>query len=97
MRAAGYTVTGTGNAPTPAKETTVTYPSGLKEQAKALAARLRTPATPRWDPQATPGAVTLTVGSGYPGLRGGLPGTTALQIRLRHGRPWQPSVTSTVL
>ncbi|MFE7897786.1 LCP family protein [Streptomyces sp. NPDC057424] len=70
LRTAGYTVTGTGNAPAPAKETTVTYPSGLEEQAKALAARLRTPATPRQDPQATPGAVTLTVGPGYPGLRG---------------------------
>ncbi|MFE7215989.1 LCP family protein [Streptomyces sp. NPDC057611] len=68
LRAAGYTVT--GNAPTLAKETTVTYPSGLEEQAKALAARLRTPATPRQDPQAAPGAVTLTVGPGYPGLRG---------------------------
>ncbi|WP_171119085.1 MULTISPECIES: LCP family protein [Streptomyces] len=70
LRAAGYTVTGTGNAPTPAKETTVTYPSSLEEQAKALAARLRIPATPRQDPQAAPGAVTLTIGPGYPGLRG---------------------------
>ncbi|MGY0067402.1 LCP family protein [Streptomyces sp. QTS137] len=70
LRAAGYTVTGTGNAPTPAKETTVTYPPGLEEQAKALTARLKAPATPRQDPQAAPGVVTLTIGPGHPGLRG---------------------------
>ncbi|MEV5887030.1 LytR C-terminal domain-containing protein [Streptomyces sp. NPDC052020] len=68
LRAAGYTVTGT--APTPAKETTVTHPSGLEEQASALAVRVRIPATLGQDPQAAPGAVTLTVGPDYSGLRG---------------------------
>ncbi|QNE76245.1 hypothetical protein F0344_17910 [Streptomyces finlayi] len=48
--------------------TTVTYPPGLEKQARALAARLRTPATPEADQNSTPGAVTLTVGPAYTGL-----------------------------
>jgi LCP family protein required for cell wall assembly len=70
LRAAGYTVIGTGNAPAPAGQTTVTYPPGLEQQAKALSARLKTPVTTEQDPAAAPGAVTLTIGSDYPGLRG---------------------------
>jgi LCP family protein required for cell wall assembly len=70
LRAAGYTVTGTGNAPQTAAAITVTYPPGLEQQAAALAARLKTPATPQGDPNAAPGLVTLTVGPGYTGLRG---------------------------
>ncbi|MGW1887140.1 LCP family protein [Streptomyces sp. NPDC001970] len=70
LRTAGYTVMSTGNAPQTAATTTVTYPPGLEQRAAALAARLKTPATPQADPNAEPGAVTLTVGPGYSGLRG---------------------------
>lgn len=48
----------------------MTHPSGLEEQASALAVRVRIPATLGQDPQAAPGAVTLTVGPDYSGLRG---------------------------
>ncbi|KUO16798.1 LytR C-terminal domain-containing protein [Streptomyces dysideae] len=68
LRAAGYTVTGTGNAP--AGQTTVSHPPGLEWQAKALSARLKATVTTDQDPAATPGAVTLAIGSDYPGLRG---------------------------
>ncbi|MBK3630495.1 LCP family protein [Streptomyces sp. MBT49] len=62
LKAAGYTVTGTGNAPggTVAK-TTVTYPAGLDGRAAVLASRLpglRATA----DTAAAPGVVTLVVG-----------------------------------
>ncbi|GGQ73489.1 hypothetical protein Saso_39000 [Streptomyces asoensis] len=62
LKAAGYTVTGTGNAPggTVAK-TTVTYPAGLDGQAAVLASRLpglRATA----DTAAAAGVVTLVVG-----------------------------------
>lgn len=70
LRAAGYTVIGTDNAPARAGRTTVTYPPGLERPAKALGARLRAPVTTEQDPAATPGAVSLTIGSDYPGLRG---------------------------
>jgi len=40
LKNAGYTVTGTGNAPGTVARTTVTYPSGLESKAAVLASRL---------------------------------------------------------
>ncbi|MGI5358747.1 LCP family protein [Streptomyces sp. CA-252508] len=70
LRTAGYTVAGTGNAPEQADATTVAHPPGLQQQARAVAARLRTTVTPTADPDAAPGVITLTIGPDYSGLRG---------------------------
>ncbi|MFJ5721340.1 LCP family protein [Streptomyces sp. NPDC093149] len=68
LRTAGYTVIGTGNAPQGTSRTAVTFPQGLDRQAKVLASRLpKTRATQ--DAAAAPGAVTLTVGEDFDGLR----------------------------
>jgi LCP family protein required for cell wall assembly len=63
LREAGFTVAGTGNAPSSdARTTTVTYPTGLDKQAEVLASRVSgKPAAP--DGNAAAGAVTLVVGS----------------------------------
>ncbi|MFE0171318.1 LCP family protein [Streptomyces sp. NPDC059002] len=68
LRDAGFTVTGTGNAPAEADKTGITYPQGAKSRARVLASRLPgTRAVPAAD--AEPGAVTLTVGKDFDGLR----------------------------
>ncbi|MFD5895354.1 MULTISPECIES: LCP family protein [unclassified Streptomyces] len=68
LRAAGFTVVGTGNAPRGSDDTSVSFPGGLERQARALASRL--PGTePSKDSDATPGEVTLTVGGDFDGVR----------------------------
>ncbi|WP_338900560.1 LCP family protein [Streptomyces sp. TG1A-60] len=62
LRAAGFTVVGTGNAPENTGTTTVAYPAALARQAKVLASRLpETKAAQAAD--ATAGVVTLVVGT----------------------------------
>uniref|UniRef100_UPI003F5A5EEB LCP family protein n=1 Tax=Streptomyces asoensis TaxID=249586 RepID=UPI003F5A5EEB len=61
LKDAGYTVTGTGNAPKTVAKTTVTYPTGLDSQAAVLASRLPG-RTATADASAAPGVVTLVVG-----------------------------------
>lgn len=66
LRLAGFTVTGTGNAPAAAARTSVTHPAGLARQARALASRL--PGTTVSESADAPeGLVTLTVGDGFDG------------------------------
>ncbi|MFE2937898.1 LCP family protein [Streptomyces sp. NPDC059255] len=65
LRELGFRIAATGNAPAPAASSSLTYPEGLADQARTLAARL-----PGLDPVpdtgAAPGAVTLTVGPDLP-------------------------------
>ena len=61
LKNAGYTVTGTGNAPGTVARTTVTYPSGLESKAAVLASRLPN-LRPTADGSAAAGVVTLVVG-----------------------------------
>ncbi|MGW2054161.1 LCP family protein [Streptomyces sp. NPDC001840] len=61
---AGFTVTGTGNAPEHTRGTTVVHPPGLAAQAEVLASRLPGSVT-REDAGAVPGVVTLTVGTEF--------------------------------
>ncbi|GHJ92154.1 hypothetical protein SNE510_16730 [Streptomyces sp. NE5-10] len=70
FRAAGFTVGGTGNAPRNVPNTMVTYPSGPEVWAAAMAARLKTTVTPQKQSAAPPGAVTLTRGPDFAGVRG---------------------------
>ncbi|WP_440582087.1 LCP family protein [Streptomyces flavofungini] len=68
LRAEGYTVVGTGNAPDTTAATSVTYPEGQDRQAGALASRLPgVRAEP--DAEATADAVTLVVGEDFKGVR----------------------------
>ncbi|WP_436846577.1 LCP family protein [Streptomyces niveus] len=68
LRAVGFTVVGTGNAPQDSDDTSVSFPGGLERQARALASRL--PGTkPSEAGDATPGEVTLTVGGDFDGVR----------------------------
>ncbi|WP_436842337.1 LCP family protein [Streptomyces niveus] len=68
LRAVGFTVVGTGNAPRDSDDTSVSFPGGLERQARALASRL--PGTkPSEAGDATPGEVTLTVGGDFDGVR----------------------------
>ncbi|MGG2462000.1 LCP family protein [Streptomyces sp. RGM 3693] len=63
LRQLGFTVIFTDNGPTTDKST-ISYPPGLKTQAEVLAARL--PGTKATESaQASPGAVTLTVGPDF--------------------------------
>ncbi|WP_176742683.1 LCP family protein [Streptomyces agglomeratus] len=68
LRAAGYNVTGTGNAPVSAEKTAVTYPQGLATQAGVIASRLPGVAA-QPDADAMAGAVTLVVGADFTGIR----------------------------
>nr|WP_307167654.1 LCP family protein [Streptomyces rishiriensis] len=61
LKDAGYTVTGTGNAPETVTRTAVTYPAGLESQAAVLASRLPGGKATA-DASAAPGVVTLVVG-----------------------------------
>ncbi|EST25987.1 LCP family protein [Streptomyces niveus] len=68
LRTAGFTVTGTGNAPEDTDKTSVTFSGDLEREARALASRL--PGTKAaQDAEAAPGEVTLTVGGEFDGLR----------------------------
>ncbi|WP_443052216.1 LCP family protein [Streptomyces sp. NBC_00310] len=62
LRAAGFTVVGTGNAPENTDVTTVAYPADLTKQAKVLASRLPDAKATR-SADAAAGVVTLVVGS----------------------------------
>lgn len=68
LRMAGYTIVGTGNAPSDTPTTAVTFPQGLDQQAKALASRVPG-ARATEDATAAPGSVTLTVGDDFDGTR----------------------------
>ncbi|MFM9372806.1 LCP family protein [Streptomyces sp. Da 82-17] len=68
LRAAGYTVAATGNAPETAPRTRVTYPANLRPQAEALASRLPGSKTEQTDDPAT-GQVTLVLGKDFEGVR----------------------------
>lgn len=68
LRAVGFTVIGTGNAPKDTDDTSVTYPTGLERQGSALASRLPGTTASR-NAEATPGEVTLTVGTDFDGVR----------------------------
>ncbi|MFJ1808820.1 MULTISPECIES: LCP family protein [unclassified Streptomyces] len=61
LKDAGYTVTGTGNAPGTVTRTAVTYPTGLDAKAAVLASRLPG-MRPTADTSAAPGVITLVVG-----------------------------------
>ncbi|MGW0942549.1 LCP family protein [Streptomyces sp. NPDC002623] len=61
LKKAGYTVTGTGNAPTTVTKTTVTYPTGLDAKAAVLASRLPG-LQPTADSSAAADVITLVVG-----------------------------------
>ncbi|MFI6210059.1 LCP family protein [Streptomyces sp. NPDC051041] len=62
LRAAGFTVVGTGNAPETARTTTVGHPQGLGEEAEVLASRLPGVRAGQ-DTGAAAGVVTLVVGT----------------------------------
>ncbi|MGW0640932.1 LCP family protein [Streptomyces badius] len=68
LRTAGYTITGTGNAPGSAEKTAVVHPEGLEEQAGVLASRLPGVAM-KPDAGALAGTVTLIVGADFTGIR----------------------------
>ncbi|KUF19072.1 transcriptional regulator [Streptomyces silvensis] len=65
---AGYAVTGTGNAPSPARATRVAYPDGMKAAAAQVASRLPGTHAVR-DDDATPGVVTVTIGEDFDRVR----------------------------
>ncbi|MEU5009293.1 LCP family protein [Streptomyces sp. NPDC021749] len=69
LRRLGFTVVGTGNAPTTDK-TTLTYAGSLKPQSEVLAGRLPG-LKPAPSADATPGALTLTIGPDFTALMGG--------------------------
>ncbi|MEU0033428.1 LCP family protein [Streptomyces sp. NPDC006333] len=69
LTALGYRIIATGNAPARVENSTLTYPQGLAEQARALAARLPG-LTPARSDQAAPGTLTLTVGPDLSGPQG---------------------------
>ncbi|WP_093780718.1 LCP family protein [Streptomyces sp. yr375] len=62
LKEAGYTVTGTGNAPATVAKSTVTYPAGLDTKAAVLASRLPNLAATA-DSSAAAGVITLVVGT----------------------------------
>ncbi|GAA2922072.1 hypothetical protein GCM10010446_02670 [Streptomyces enissocaesilis] len=68
LRSAGYTVTGTGNAPASAEKSAVTYPQGLEKQAGVLASRLPG-VTAKQEASAVAGTVTLVVGTDFTAIR----------------------------
>jgi LCP family protein required for cell wall assembly len=69
LRALGFRVAATGNAPAPVGRSTISYPEGLAGRASTLAARLPGLETVRSD-RAAPGTVTLTVGPDLPAPTG---------------------------
>ncbi|MFB7109742.1 LCP family protein [Streptomyces sp. NPDC056190] len=69
LRAMGFEITATGNAPAPVTKSTLTYPQGQSDQAQALAGRLHG-LTPTLSAQAAPGTITLTIGPDLPDISG---------------------------
>jgi LCP family protein required for cell wall assembly len=69
LRAMGFEITATGNAPASVDQSTLTYPTGQSDQAQALAGHLPG-LTPALSAQATPGTITLTIGPDLPGISG---------------------------
>nr|WP_066951702.1 LCP family protein [Streptomyces lushanensis] len=69
LRELGFRISATGNAPAPVQRTTLTYPEGLADQARALAAHLPG-LVPVRSAQAAPGTVTLTIGPDLPAVTG---------------------------
>ncbi|WP_438947912.1 LCP family protein [Streptomyces durbertensis] len=67
LRAAGFQVVTTGNAPSPSERTTVEYPQGLRAHASVLSGRVPGAATAAGG--TLPGVLTLTVGDDYRGVR----------------------------
>ena len=67
LRAAGFQVVTTGNAPSSSQQTTISYPQGLRSHASVLSGRV-----PGSDTKAggdLPGVLTLTIGDDFRGLR----------------------------
>ncbi len=69
LRALGFRITATGNAPSPVDKTTLTYARGQSEQAQALAGHLPG-LTPTLSSQAPASTVTLTIGPDLPTVTG---------------------------
>ncbi|MFF3749467.1 LCP family protein [Streptomyces sp. NPDC002018] len=69
LGALGFRISRTGNAPAPAGRTTLVYPEGLADRARAVAARLPG-LVPVQSAQAAPGTVTLTIGPDLPEVTG---------------------------
>lgn len=69
LRALGFQITATGNAPAPVDKTTLTYPQGQAEQAQALAGHLPG-LTPTASAQGATAIVTLTIGPDLPPVAG---------------------------
>ncbi|GJF24715.1 LCP family protein [Streptomyces sp. HO565] len=69
LRALGFQITATGNAPEPVDKTTLAYGPGQSEQARALAGHLPG-LTAAPSPQAGTTAVTLTIGADMPAVTG---------------------------
>ncbi|MBL3670616.1 LytR C-terminal domain-containing protein [Streptomyces sp. M2CJ-2] len=69
LRALGFQITATGDAPARVSKTTLTYAHGQSEQAQALAGHLPG-VTPTLSEQSAPAAVTLTIGPDVPALDG---------------------------
>ncbi|MFD4976472.1 LCP family protein [Streptomyces sp. NPDC058424] len=69
LRALGFQITTTGNAPQPVDKTTLAYPQGQSEQAQALAGHLPG-LTPTPSTQGATTTVTLTIGPDLPAVTG---------------------------
>ncbi|MFE4423540.1 LCP family protein [Streptomyces sp. NPDC056817] len=69
LRALGFQITATGNAPTRVSKTTLTYAHGQSEQARAVAGHLPG-VTPTLSEQSAPATVTLTIGPDMPAIDG---------------------------
>ncbi|MDB1087552.1 LCP family protein [Streptomyces sp. ACA25] len=68
LRAAGFQVVATGNAYGLTGTTVISYPDGLGQHADVLAGRVPGAATEQAEAE-TPGVLTLTIGSDFPGVR----------------------------
>ncbi|MEV5086331.1 LytR C-terminal domain-containing protein, partial [Streptomyces sp. NPDC056159] len=69
LRALGFQITATGNAPQPADKTTLTYPQGQSEQAQALAGHLPG-LTPTPSTQGATTTIRLTIAPDLPAVTG---------------------------
>lgn len=67
LRAAGFQVVTTGNAPSPAERTKISYPQGLRAHASVLSGRVPGGGTEAGG--SLPGVLTLTIGDDFRGLR----------------------------
>ncbi|WP_254406907.1 LCP family protein [Streptomyces sp. GMY02] len=69
LRALGFRIAATGNAPARVARTTLVHPEGLAAQARTVAARLPG-VVPAFSDGAAPGTVTLTIGPDMPPIGG---------------------------